>query len=798
MSFVFPALLGTLIAAGIPVALHLMMRPKPRTLPFPAFRFLVAKQRANQRSLRLRHLLLLLLRIVLIAGLILAVARPRLFQQNLGLSTERPVFAVFVFDTSPSMEYKSADQRTRLDDAKKRADELLTELPAGSRIAIRTSNDRLGERIEATANLTDARKRIQSMEIAAAGPPLSAALIAGLKDLADVARKSEDETARKLPRLLCVFSDTTRGSWDPAQTAAVEAASDLVPPTRESLLAAQAELANLLTLRKETPDKFAGIADFDKNLQFLSERIPRLGPADFPLQTEPADLVRQARRSIRDALRLLPAAEPSSEDKESARWEDALRKTLHSLSGQETLWFDVGMNPLSDLAIVRIDWPQRGGEPIETFAPDEDVPLRVVVEAAGQGVQTTLTCEHPTGKLTQSIELEAGKTETVEFKLPLAELKLGPGGHSVTLSLDVRDGWIGNNRRFATFQVREPKKILVVSDRPEVEHELQHALRANRFDVETRKPDAVEPALLAGFDAVYLFGVAQPSANLWKALDGYVKSGGGLGVVPGDQSMDPKAYGTPLALSLLPGKFDVVEYVGDRKKEIGETWSFEPETIFRHPILKPFDGWRREETHGLVSSPPMTWTLWRVAAMPGHAGSATRTAMPAAPREDRRRRQGPSVHDDARSPGRSQIALEQLPGEVVLRRPRRSDREASGRRIGGGLVQLHDARRGAGRLGPRLGRQARRADRARQARPDHGSRRHGPVGDSAGDDSGKLPHRGRRRQDAARRLQRQPDVRRGRAGPARKRDDRERLRRRRHRARRSTGGSSATPPGPLA
>ena len=41
MSFVFPALLGTLIAAGIPVALHLMMRPKPRTLPFPAFRFLV-------------------------------------------------------------------------------------------------------------------------------------------------------------------------------------------------------------------------------------------------------------------------------------------------------------------------------------------------------------------------------------------------------------------------------------------------------------------------------------------------------------------------------------------------------------------------------------------------------------------------------------------------------------------------------------------------------------------------------------------------------------------------------------
>ena len=60
-----------------------------------------------------------------------------------------------------------------------------------------------------------------------------------------------------------------------------------------------------------------------------------------------------------------------------------------------------------------------------------------------------------------------------------------PGFHSLTLSLDVRDGWLGNNRRFATFQVREPKKILVVSDRPESRYELQDTLRANRFDVET-------------------------------------------------------------------------------------------------------------------------------------------------------------------------------------------------------------------------------------------------------------------------------------------------------------------------
>ena len=78
MSFVFPALLGAIVLAGIPVLLHLILRQKPKTLAFPAFRFLVARHQANQRKFQLKHWLLLALRIALIAGLILAVARPRL------------------------------------------------------------------------------------------------------------------------------------------------------------------------------------------------------------------------------------------------------------------------------------------------------------------------------------------------------------------------------------------------------------------------------------------------------------------------------------------------------------------------------------------------------------------------------------------------------------------------------------------------------------------------------------------------------------------------------------------------
>jgi hypothetical protein len=210
--------------------------------------------------------------------------------------------------------------------------------------------------------------------------------------------------------------------------------------------------------------------------------------------------------------------------------------------------------------------------------------------------------------MTRPIDVKAGQTMAV----PLDELKLGPGHHSLTLSLDVRDSWVGNNRRLATFQVREPKKVLVVSDRPETRYELQGALHANRFDVETKKPAVVEGSDLSKYDAVYLFGVAKPSEALWRTLDGYVKAGGGLGVIPGDQSMDPAAYASPL----LPGRYGKVEYVGDRK-DVGATWSFEPETIFRHPILKPFDRWRLQESNGLLSSPPMAWAIWRVTPAAG-------------------------------------------------------------------------------------------------------------------------------------------------------------------------------------
>ena len=69
---------------SVPVLIHFLMQPKPIEVDFPALRFLKQKQMINRSRTRLRHLLLLLLRCILIALLVLALAGPSVASQSFG------------------------------------------------------------------------------------------------------------------------------------------------------------------------------------------------------------------------------------------------------------------------------------------------------------------------------------------------------------------------------------------------------------------------------------------------------------------------------------------------------------------------------------------------------------------------------------------------------------------------------------------------------------------------------------------------------------------------------------------
>src|SRR5262245_8784611 len=185
MPFVFPILLGGLVLAGVPILLHLIMRQKPKVLLFPAFRFLMQRHKKNQRKLRLRHLLLLALRMFLIAAMCLALARPRLGESLFGLQSGRPVAAVFVIDTSPSMALKAIDGTTRLADAQKRALELLAKLPERSMVAVLDTADssRTGPGEWRTRDQAEAR--IQALRISPVSTPVTQRLETAYRLLAE-------------------------------------------------------------------------------------------------------------------------------------------------------------------------------------------------------------------------------------------------------------------------------------------------------------------------------------------------------------------------------------------------------------------------------------------------------------------------------------------------------------------------------------------------------------------------------------------------------------------------------------
>jgi hypothetical protein len=205
MEFVHPGLLAGGLFAALPVVLHLIMRPRPKPIEFPALRFVQARQSSNRRTLQLRHLLLLALRMGAIALLAFALSRPTAKLFGMFGSEEAPVSAVFVFDTSPRMGYMS-ERKSRLDAAREFAGELMSALPPKSEIAVIDTST--AERVF-EADPAIARQRVAKLKLGGRGEPL-AATCDGAADLIKQGSHPRKE--------LYVFSDLSVGAWSGSRT----------------------------------------------------------------------------------------------------------------------------------------------------------------------------------------------------------------------------------------------------------------------------------------------------------------------------------------------------------------------------------------------------------------------------------------------------------------------------------------------------------------------------------------------------------------------------------------------------
>lgn len=216
-------LLGAALA-GLPILLHLIMKQEPKRLPFPAFRFLKQKQRINQRKMRLRHFILLAMRMLLIALFALTLYQPTLLSEGLNISSDQPVAVTIIVDTTPSMGYIVND-KTRLEDARTRALELIDELPEGSKIAILVTDEPGGEWLRSKE---DARNRLKQLDKPSG---LSQSLTGSISQAFNLFKTVDQETdsTDPLPRLVAIVTDRAAACWDAGQTESMKKLKDAVP-----------------------------------------------------------------------------------------------------------------------------------------------------------------------------------------------------------------------------------------------------------------------------------------------------------------------------------------------------------------------------------------------------------------------------------------------------------------------------------------------------------------------------------------------------------------------------------------
>ncbi|MCS7305312.1 MAG: BatA domain-containing protein [Thermoguttaceae bacterium] len=200
MTFLNVSLLGGMALIAVPILLHLLLRRRPRRVEFPAIQFVRQRQLPQKRRLRIRHWLLLALRVAVIGLLSLAMARPSVIFSGDWALTEEPVAAALIFDTSVRMEYRH-ENRTRLEAAKELALWLLAELPQQSDIAVLSS--RSGP-VAFEVDRASARQRIGRLESSADSLPLPTVISRALELL---------QQNEKRIREIYIFTDLARVAW---------------------------------------------------------------------------------------------------------------------------------------------------------------------------------------------------------------------------------------------------------------------------------------------------------------------------------------------------------------------------------------------------------------------------------------------------------------------------------------------------------------------------------------------------------------------------------------------------------
>src|SRR5215831_4292224 len=201
MSFLNPYLLFGSLALAIPVLIHLVRREKSEIIPFSSLMFLLKVPKRSIRQQKIKNLLLMALRLLILALLVGAFARPYMTQPTKpAANANSNRGTVLLLDTSYSMRYGNNFDRLKAE-ARKRIDAMRS----GDRLAIVTFNENASLMSRPTSDKNALKAAVDTLEPSFEGTRFYEAFALADRVLADFGGDQKQ---------LVVISDFQRNGWN--------------------------------------------------------------------------------------------------------------------------------------------------------------------------------------------------------------------------------------------------------------------------------------------------------------------------------------------------------------------------------------------------------------------------------------------------------------------------------------------------------------------------------------------------------------------------------------------------------
>lgn len=534
MTLINSSLLLGLMLSAIPVVLHLIMRARPKLIEFPALRLLQVRRPANSRRMRVRQLLLLALRVLLIACLVLAFARPSLPAADYGLRwwewlglvcSAAGALAVWRW-----LQRRSDGSGGVVSRQRERGLQKVFCLLGGMAAAVLLTGVPWAVRVRGEL-LSPGAEGAEDIPVAAVFLFDNSLSMTYLNQNATRLEQSRELARQQLERF-------------PARSVAAVATLD----SAEELV-------------------------FQADLSGASAKLEGVAPSSLPRKLNPQ--LRAAIRAHAEHRRLI------QEETGTGPTGDLYSREIYVFSDFTTAAVQLpDESGLADL-LKQHEW-------LHVYLVDLAVPgalnagiseLRLADESITPGLKLDLSLTvRSQGAVPASATLETSLINAAGQETPTgapAVVSLEGGEASVQTSIDVpaglerlqgvvrinsEDPLAVDNVRWFSCGVLPTPRVLLISDRLEETLYIKNALQPEEreragirtCDCRQITTAAAGEQTFGDFDAVIVSGLQRPDDTLWTALGKYAAAGGSVLVVAGSGRIQAPAWNTPSASRLLP------------------------------------------------------------------------------------------------------------------------------------------------------------------------------------------------------------------------------------------------------